>query len=125
MCLIPSRVFLSEAVEQVACGDNMTLALTRTGIVYGWGSADTKQLTSSYTDDVWVPVKLPFKLNSDQKVAMITAGEHDCAAVSSNGDVYVWGYTLGDHPRVIESLQKQSFKCGMLHVGWNHLIVAS
>ncbi len=73
----------------VAAGGFHTLALTSTGLVYGWGSNDQGQLgNGSATDsDVPVAVSLP---TGTVAIAIAALGDGGMALTAS-GTVYAWG----------------------------------
>ena len=45
---------------QIACGDNVTMAVSREGELFAWGSAETHQLATGDEQDVAVPRRIPF-----------------------------------------------------------------
>ncbi|CAH2328936.1 serine threonine- kinase Nek9 [Pelobates cultripes] len=50
--------FLNEPVEQVSCGDNHVMALTRSKSVYSWGCGEYGRLGLDSEDDVYSPQKV-------------------------------------------------------------------
>ncbi|GMJ04711.1 hypothetical protein like AT1G69710 [Hibiscus trionum] len=76
-------------ISQVACGQNLTVALTTSGQVYTMGSSAYGQLGSP-TADGKVPTRVKGKL-VDSSVEEIACGSHHVAIVTSKKEVYTWG----------------------------------
>jgi alpha-tubulin suppressor-like RCC1 family protein len=77
-------------VSQVACGSSgFCIALTRSGTVYGWGSNTFSQLgvAAGGSFSVAMPIPVP-----GRAVDLIAAGSAHCIALTSEGNVYGWGY---------------------------------
>lgn len=73
---------------RVAAGASHSLALSKSGKVYAWGSNHQGQLgraTPAYTS-VLVPVRLP------EPARAIEAGMHFSVALGDSGTVYTWGW---------------------------------
>ena len=85
-------------VIAVAAGALHSLALSSTGIVFGWGYNLDGELGDGATANSDVPVKV--KLPAGTKVTGIAAGGYDSLALTSTGAVFAWGYNtdgeLGD-----------------------------
>ncbi|KAK8546963.1 hypothetical protein V6N13_099708 [Hibiscus sabdariffa] len=76
-------------INQVACGQNLTVALTTSGQVYTMGSSTYGQLGSP-TADGKVPTRVRGKL-AYSFVEEISCGSHHVAIVTSKKEVYTWG----------------------------------
>ncbi|KAM7209108.1 regulator of chromosome condensation/beta-lactamase-inhibitor protein II [Naviculisporaceae sp. PSN 640] len=75
---------------QVAAADNLSLALTDTGIVYAWGTFLNHEGHKSFSQRVekqTSPVQVP-NLSS---ITSITCGSNHCLALSSTGSLFAWG----------------------------------
>jgi E3 ubiquitin-protein ligase HERC2 len=124
-------------VIQVVCRASKTLALTRSGEVYSWGSCENNSLGHGEGQP---KVHRPKKIEVLQgiKIAQISANETSSAAVSEEGDVYTWGWGgswwkgngglgHGDSssqpsPALVESLEKQRVKVVSVSVGLAHML---
>lgn len=89
----PVSIEIEEKVSQVACGGMHTVCLTIDGEIYTWGCNDEGAL-GRQTDNPpkghnleAEPSKMPFSL----KVKKVTAGDSHSAALTINGEVYIWG----------------------------------
>eukprot|EP01122_Echinamoeba_exundans_P005045 TRINITY_DN15226_c0_g1_i1.p1 TRINITY_DN15226_c0_g1~~TRINITY_DN15226_c0_g1_i1.p1 ORF type:complete len:1546 (-),score=222.45 TRINITY_DN15226_c0_g1_i1:1026-5663(-) len=87
--LLGSKVFISS----VACGENHTLALSREGVCYSWGSNRCGQLGRSTERGGTrpdVPSRVGDALNN-KTISYISCGTEHSAAVSSEGELFAWG----------------------------------
>ncbi|KAM7207013.1 Regulator of chromosome condensation 1/beta-lactamase-inhibitor protein II [Rhypophila sp. PSN 637] len=98
---IPTRIPASSfppgtRFTQVAAADNLSLALTDTGIVYAWGTFLNHDGKSTFSQSSATarplekqptPVQVPI-LSS---ITSITCGSNHCLALSSTGTLYAWG----------------------------------
>jgi alpha-tubulin suppressor-like RCC1 family protein len=102
---LPSTEFPNNtAFSQVAAGGSFSLALTRTGVVYAWGSnffGQIGQPTTVTFSDVPTAVTVP------GTVTQIVAGSDFALALTSAGNLYAWGDNafgqLGQDPTVTPS----------------------
>jgi len=74
-------------VQMVACGPNLTLALTRNGDVWACGSGKFCQNGSREHADLSVPARVP----GLPCIVMVAAGKEHAAAVDFAGEVWTWG----------------------------------
>lgn len=85
-------------IGQIACGSYHSLALTKTGDLYGWGDSSCGQLgvgKGKGKSKVWVPTRIPIK----EQVTQVAAGFSHTVCVTNEGFVYTFGlnhkYQLG------------------------------
>ncbi|OVA13339.1 FYVE zinc finger [Macleaya cordata] len=109
---------------QVACGHNMTIALTSSGQVYSMGSTAYGQLGSPKADGK-LPTCVQGKISSSF-VEEIACGSYHVAVLTSKTEVYTWGKGAngrlghGDNvdrntPTLVEALKDKQVKsvvCG-------------
>eukprot|EP00760_Papus_ankaliazontas_P024231 PhM_4_TR2154/c0_g1_i1/m.9240 len=76
-----------DPIVEVAAGNEFSLALTSSGMVYSTGYNGRKQLGNcrDFSRARWAPVSMP------GHVVHISAGYESSYAVTKNGDVYSWG----------------------------------
>ncbi|KAK7816806.1 ph [Quercus suber] len=89
--LVPECVtaLVNQSICQVACGYNLTVALTTLGQVYTMGSTAYGQLGSPEADG-----KLPSRVEgkiSRSFVGEIACGSYHVAVLTSTAEVYTWG----------------------------------
>lgn len=89
--LVPECVtaLVNQSICQVACGYNLTVALTTSGQVYTMGSTAYGQLGSPEADG-----KLPSRVEgkiSRSFVGEIACGSYHVAVLTSTAEVYTWG----------------------------------
>lgn len=89
--LVPECVdaLVNENICQVACGHNLTVALTAAGRVYTMGSTAYGQLGSPRANGK-VPILVKGKL-ADSFVEEIACGSYHVAVLTSKAEVYTWG----------------------------------
>lgn len=89
--LIPKYVatLVDENICQVACGHNLTVALTLGGEVYTMGSSEYGQLGCPKVDGK-VPTLVEGKI-SGSVVESIACGSYHIAVLTSKTEVYTWG----------------------------------
>jgi len=85
--------FRNKGVVDIATGSNHCIALTGSGEVYGWGSAEVgelgRRIISARTTDTRIPHALNFPKR--EKIVQIFCGRCATFAVTVNGDVYASG----------------------------------
>ncbi|XVE91468.1 hypothetical protein REPUB_Repub01dG0012300 [Reevesia pubescens] len=81
--------FSDDNICRVACGHNLTVALTNSGRLYTMGSSAYGQLGSP-TADGKVPTRVEGKI-SDSFVEEIACGSYHVAILTSKTEVYTWG----------------------------------
>ena len=80
---------LSDIVA-IAAGWEHSLALSRSGIVYAWGSRSHGQLGDGVCE-TGKPDAKPSKVSGLQNIVAIAAGGQHSLALSKDGTVYAWG----------------------------------
>lgn len=87
VCSVPA--FHHQSLKAIACGGAHTLFLTEAGRVYATGLNDFGQLGISDTKNYTM---VPLKVSGLTKaIVQISAGYHHSCAVTSDGELYVWG----------------------------------
>jgi alpha-tubulin suppressor-like RCC1 family protein len=90
--LEPTQVSGVADVVAIASSFDHTLALTRTGRVWAWGSNSAGQLGIGGT----LPSPIPREIEALDGVTAIAAGYQVGMALRSDGSVWVWGSNWGD-----------------------------
>jgi alpha-tubulin suppressor-like RCC1 family protein len=84
---------LPSSIKSISTGDDHTLALTSGGSVWAWGRNFAGQLGDPNNGaSVW---QTPFQIPNLSNVVDVSAGGNDSYAVTSNGNVYAWGFDYG------------------------------
>ena len=86
----PIRVGNLANVVTVAAGWDHSLALTRDGSVYAWGSRSHGQVGDGVRK-TGSPLASPVEISGLPKIRAIAAGGHHSLALSEDGTVYAWG----------------------------------
>lgn len=96
-CSSPRRVpyFRGESLLDVACGDYHTLALTLEGTVHCWGYGAEGQCGQGNTLHLRQPRPVQLLKRSGICAVKVCAGSWWSCALSTEGDVYCWGYGDG------------------------------
>ena len=80
--------FLSD-IKFISCGDLHYLALSKTGVVYGWGVNCEGQLSTTIKKDI---ISTPVKIFNDiSKIIYINCFSNCSLSINSNGKIFVWG----------------------------------
>ena len=89
--VVPKRVeaMATEDVAHVAAGENSTVAVTRTGEVWTWGSGDYGKLGHGQIRVVDVP--RPVEALEGKGVVQVAVADTYMVAVTRTGDVWEWG----------------------------------
>lgn len=101
---------LSTGVVQICGGKAFTLALTKDGLVQGWGRNDKGQLGTGFgmAVDMYAMANFPTTVESDEfmgrNVVEIAAGDHHSACVTSGGELFEWGSNVRLEPELVNSL---------------------
>ena len=81
----------NKKISQIACGSHHSLARTDEGEVFSWGYNSCGQIGSGTTNNQVTPRKVGGVLNG-LKIVDIACGQTSSMALSSQGDIYAWGY---------------------------------
>lgn len=125
----PVRVELPHRMRRVAAGDTHSLALDDAGCLWAWGANQFGQVG----EVMGMPVEQRFftrpqRVRSGFKAARLDAGMFYSAAISTDGDVFAWGWnglgqlaahglTASARPRRIAGLkQVEQLAAGLGHV---------
>jgi len=79
-------------ITKIVPGAHHCLALGKDEQVYSWGYGRFGQLGHGNTDNYFGPQKVSYFENEKLKIVDVAAGFHSSAAITSEGDLYVWGY---------------------------------
>ena len=93
--LLPKLVatFVRKPIASVACGENFTTVLTRTGEVWSWGEGQAGQLGYGRVTKQMVPKKVISQCPATGAAfADISCGWAHTLARTAAGDVYAWGF---------------------------------
>ncbi|XP_077384037.1 regulator of chromosome condensation isoform X2 [Festucalex cinctus] len=85
----PALLSLPEKMVQVVAGGMHTVCLSITGVVYTFGCNDEKALGRDTM--IEGSEMTPEKVILNEKVIQVSAGDSHTAALTEEGDVYVWG----------------------------------
>ena len=82
--------------DKIAIGENHTLVVDDSGVVYAFGNNDVGELGDVTCESSRVPVKIEVP----SKVVQVAAGDQLSFALCKNGDLYAWGddtsWQMGD-----------------------------
>ncbi|KAJ8604157.1 hypothetical protein CTAYLR_008578 [Chrysophaeum taylorii] len=99
----PRAVRLQFEVAAVACGARHCLVATRCGALFSWGEATAGQLGISDDPDQLKkprtePCRVALRALASQERDAVACGAHHSAAVTTNGDLWTWGWS--EHGRL-------------------------
>jgi alpha-tubulin suppressor-like RCC1 family protein len=109
------------SVTQIAGGKSFTLALTKDGVIYGWGRNHKGQLGTGFgmAVDMYSMEQIPTPIDADElinrTVTKVAAGANHAACITSSGELFWWGMSLNLEPvRVAEVLHTKiiDIACG-------------
>lgn len=119
--------FKTKHVEQIACGMRHSLVLLKgdtEDVIYGFGSGKRGQLGIS--DDKQKSVSTPQDILGFEnvKIRSVTANGDHSAAISLNGNLYVWGRAFCGAPDVYRPRRVTAdLYFSQVALGWNHALV--
>lgn len=87
----PVKVPLPEKITSLAAGETHSLAIDDRGRAWGWGSQHKGQLGLAVGQSL-LRHEQPVALRLGFAVSSLDAGMHYSAALSRDGDVFVWGW---------------------------------
>ncbi len=103
-------------IVQIAAGCDHSLALTANGTILSWGRNQSGQLGHLDSNlDIYSMENLPRAIDADSiagnnshesgptmvKFAQVAAGTNRSAAISTDGQLYVWGVRMSNAPKVV------------------------
>ncbi|KAG0199388.1 hypothetical protein BGX28_007341 [Mortierella sp. GBA30] len=96
----PIAALQDEHVIDIQGGEHHTVALTKTGTVYGFGRSDSHQLGLGYTEAPGSEdtsshkkaIRKPTVIPGLPVIKAISVGGNHTLALSEEGDVYAWGF---------------------------------
>ncbi|KAH9159076.1 hypothetical protein LEN26_002534 [Aphanomyces euteiches] len=130
--LKPTLIPLLDDCTAVACGWDHSLALTRDGSAYSWGSGSNGKLGHGDEDNRDIPTKI---LGLQGKyIQEIKAGCEHTTAITDSGEMYTWGHSdsgrlgHGDNltrktPSFVESFAWQGYRPVSIAVGDKYNLV--
>lgn len=89
--LVVGGALAGKVVAAVAASSSFSLALTREGEVYAWGSNSFGQLGNGSTDDSIPVPTLVTGLAGKRVIAITAAHSSHSLALTDDGEVYAWG----------------------------------
>ena len=79
---------------KIDCGLDYTLCMDKNGNIYSWGSNRYGQLgitgTNTYKQNL--PVQMHFPHGIKSKIIDFSCGEEHSALLTTDGEVFTWGY---------------------------------
>ncbi|KAK2570042.1 PH [Acropora cervicornis] len=117
----------SKNISTLACGVNHTIAVTKEGEVFSWGSGEGGKLGQGHLRDRSTPIRVAEL--KDKKVIKVACHDYHSSAVCGPGELYTWGKQgpqLGYEsearkvmlPRLVEGLSEHrvtDVACGLSH----------
>ncbi|KAF9570613.1 hypothetical protein EC968_001638 [Mortierella alpina] len=96
----PIAALQDEYIVDIQGGEHHTIALTKTGALYGFGRSDSHQLGLGYTEAPGLEestshkkaIRKPTKIPGLPTIKAISVGGNHTLALSEDGDVYAWGF---------------------------------
>ncbi|SCO72860.1 UVB-resistance protein UVR8 homologue [Plasmodium vivax] len=125
----------------ICCGDQHSLVLTKNGKVYGCGRGEFGRLGKGNHGDQLFFEEIDFFISNNITVKGISCGHSFSAALSTDGEVYVWGRndygqlgienSIGDlyshevYPNKVKYFDMENIKIKFIACGDNHMIACS
>jgi alpha-tubulin suppressor-like RCC1 family protein len=79
------------SVRQVACGSTFTVAISKAGDVWAWGSGECGQLGGGRCTVQEVPKLTVNRISESEPFVTVACGFAHTLALTSKGDLYSWG----------------------------------
>lgn len=130
--LTPQRVTALDKIkmQEVCCGDNVTLLLSADGRVFAFGAGETNQIPG-HAEDVHTPVEIVFPFASEEDnpikgraIRELSVATINCAALADNGTVWVWGWALGDSITRVDYMVKEGFTVNKVAMGPAYMLLS-
>lgn len=123
--LEPVELICGENVVDLTGGSAFTLALTKEGVVHGWGRNDKGQLGTGmgFSVDVYSMESLPRPIESQlegRRVTKVSAGHTHAACITDNGELFMWGSQIHFEPVLMTSLLHT--RCVDVECGQNYTL---
>jgi alpha-tubulin suppressor-like RCC1 family protein len=118
--------FADVTIAQIGVGVDHTLALASDGSIYSWGRNNHGQLGHADTYmDIYSLESFPRKIDvknestgKEIKFKQVSAANGRSAAISTEGNVYVWGHRLAAHrPKLIDPTELDNLKATKIVCG--------
>lgn len=91
----PTRVTAITNVVAISVGEKHSAAINGNGELYTWGDNQAGELGITEHDNVKIyKVSTPTKVESLSNVIAVALGSDTTAAITANGDLYMWGDNL-------------------------------
>jgi len=126
---LPASVsaLIDETVVQVATGNSHSIVLDNKGKMYTWGRNDAGQLGHSDTYiDIYSMEELPRAIESPalkgKTIKQVAAGNRRSAAVTHEGDLFIWGNRLLHTPSLVERSAFDNLKVVAVACGGNQSV---
>ena len=88
--LVPDLYPDNAPIEDIACGSDHCLALSRSRIAFSWGKGKQGQLGNGRRDNVARPEQVSI---FNEELALIRAGHNSSFCMGASGSCYAWGDT--------------------------------
>lgn len=98
---VPLESLDNEVITHISAGYDHTLALNADGVIFSWGRNNSGQLGHSDSFiDMYSMEDFPRPIEDMLPVTQISAGHSRSAAVTNDGQLYVWGSRLHHAPKL-------------------------
>ena len=91
------KTFYGKPILNIEAGAYYSLAITKDGVLYGWGEAKMGQLGLGKQREIKTPEVIPIieeETKQEQKVVGCSAGFGHTACLTESGDLYTWGFNI-------------------------------
>lgn len=135
--MIPMPVTsLPDDIVQVAAGCDHTLALTSSGTLFSWGKNNSGQLGHADSMlDMYSMEEFPKVVDTEgdsdgsrklPPIKQVAAGNGRSAAVTMDGQLYVWGVRLSNAPKLVDNSAMEYKKVVKVAIGGDlsHSVIA-
>ena len=111
----------NEQITRIACGYDHSLVLNVEGRIFSWGRNNAGQLGHSDSFiDIYSMEEFPRLVEDLPEVVEIAAGHGRSAAISEDGELYVWGSRLNHAPKHISRELFNGLKVAKVAIGGSH-----
>lgn len=91
------KSFYGKPVHTIEAGAYFSLAITKEGLLFGWGEAKMGQLGLGKQREVRLPQRIPIideHSNKEHTVIACSAGFGHTACLTDSGDLFTWGFNI-------------------------------